>query len=157
MVLRRPCLLPSGYFLAGDGATMKSLRTIAVVALLGVGLGSTGSPVAASQTFEALLLENHQQSLPVDEEVQMWECWEDKPGNSPRLLQRVGKRWVALDTADVYRDANTCGKQTPIRADYTFTLEDSLRWNKKKKSYEAIVRTVCSTCVTYNWTILVDQ
>lgn len=136
---------------------MKLHKSVAITALLGMGLWSLVVPAAASQSFDAWQLSDHKQSVPLGQEIQMWECWEDQPGSDPRLLQRVGKRWVTLDTATTYRDVEKCGKKAPIRADYTFTLKDSLRWIKKKKSYEAVVRTVCSTCVTYNWTILVDQ
>lgn len=157
MVLPHPILLASKASWNPRGGAMNLGRSAIGILTLALAVSAVQATAWASNGYDASLLDNHEESLPIAQEVQMWECWEDRPGSSPRLLQKVGKRWVTLDTATVYRDSKTCGKKTPIRADYTFTLENSFRWNKKKKSYEAVVRTVCSTCVTYNWTILVDK
>lgn len=112
---------------------------------------------AADDGIDAWRLYDHKASISLGERVTMWECWADMEGSDPELRQRVGKRWVRLDIATVTRDDSKCGAKQPIKAVYEFKVRDSLRWNKKKQSYEATVRTACSTCVTYDWTILVDK
>lgn len=133
-------------------------KTLVTGLIAGAVMGISSGPAQASDDgVDAWRLYDHKTSVSLGERVKMWECWADMEGSDPELLQRVGKRWVRLDIATVTRDEGKCGSKQPIKAVYDFKVRDSLRWNKKKKSYEATVRTVCSTCVTYDWTILVDK
>jgi len=114
-------------------------------------------PALGSSTYDANELWAYEDSVPLGERITMWECWKEGPGTNPRIDQRVGRKWVRLDVSSVERDAKTCGKNQPIKATYKFKVRDSLRWNKKEKSFEAVVRTYCRGCVSYRWAILVDK
>lgn len=135
---------------------MKRKFTLMVGAILVAG-GIFAPTVAANDGVDAYDLYDHKLSVSLNKQVNMWECWADMDGSDPRLLQKVGKRWITLDTSTVSRDSKKCGKKQPIKAVYTFKVRDTLRWNEEANSYEAVVKTVCSTCITYNWTILVDK
>lgn len=130
-------------------------RVIIVVAALVLAAQTAGSASAATDGIAAWRLYDHKTSVRLGQQVTMWECWADLRGSDPKLRQKVGKRWVLLDTATVGRDLKKCGRDQPIKAVYTFTLRDALRWNEEAKSYEAVLETICSTCVTYDWTALV--
>lgn len=132
-------------------------RTLLAVSVALVTATSASAAHAAGEGIDSWLLYDHKRSVSLGETVTMWECWGDMDGSDPRLLQRVGKKWKTLDISTVTRDVDFCGKKEPLKAVYTFKVRDALRWNKKEKSYEAVVKTVCSTCQTYNWTILVDK
>jgi hypothetical protein len=134
---------------------MKSLGAV-LAAFLGLTLVAA-SPAAAGDTYDANALWAYEESVPLGERITIWECWKEGDGNNPRIDQRVGKKWKRLDVSTVTRDEEMCGKNQPIKATYKFKIRDSLRWNKKQKSYEAVVRTYCSGCVTYKWAILVDR
>lgn len=140
------------------GDLMVRLKTLLIGAIASALVGIfPGTAHASDDGVDAWRLYDHKAVVSLGELLKMWECWADMEGSDPELLQRVGKRWVRLDIATVTRDESKCGSEQPIKAVYEFKVRDSLRWNKKKKSYEATVRTTCSTCVTYNWTILVDK
>lgn len=113
--------------------------------------------MAADNGIDSWDLYKHNTSVSLNQQVKMWECWGKGVGTNPKLLQKVGRKWVTLDVSTVSTDTAFCGKKEPIKAIYSFKVKDSLRWNQKKNSYEAVVRTVCSTCETYNWSILVNK
>ena len=134
------------------------MRRIALVvaALAGFALGF--APLAqASNTYDANELWAYEESVSLGERITMWECWEDEIDGRPTIDQRVGKKWKRLDVSSVVRDEEICGNKTPLKATYKFKVRDSLRWNKKEKTYEAVVRTYCSGCVSYKWAIPVDK
>jgi len=134
------------------------VRRIALVVAAFAGFALGFAPLAqASNTYDANELWAYEDSVPLGERITMWECWKEGPGTNPRIDQRVGKKWVRLDVSTVKRDAKTCGKNQPIKATYKFKVRDSLRWNKKEKSFEAVVRTYCRGCVSYKWAILVNK
>lgn len=85
--------------------------------------------------------------------TRMWECWEDGVGGAPRLYQRVAGKWRLLDVATTSRDVGTCGRRTPIKAVYEFTLFPVGRLNTAEDYYETRVLTKCTGCETYRWTI----
>lgn len=111
--------------------------------------------ISANDGIDSHDLWNHSSSVDVNTNVTMYECWDVAIESSPRLLQEVGKRWITLDTSTVSRDSKKCGKKKPMKAVFTFKVRDSLRWNAKAETYEAVVKTVCSNCETYDWTIFV--
>jgi hypothetical protein len=117
----------------------------------------SASPAIAADSYDAWDLYDHKELVSLGETISMWECWAAGYGTNPRLTQKVGRKWVTLDVSSVSRDSKLCESYRPVKATYSFKIKNSLRWNKKEKSYEAIVKTTCSTCVTYDWTILVDK
>jgi len=134
------------------------VRFVVLAAAVAVGTALVVAPPAlGSSTYDANELWAYEDSVPLGERITMWECWKEGPGTNPRIDQRVGKKWVRLDVSSVARDVKTCGKNQPIKATYKFKVRDSLRWNKKEKTHEALVRTYCSGCVTYKWAIPVDK
>lgn len=135
----------------------RHMRTLAGAVAAVAAFAAAPSANAAGEGIDSWLLYDHKRSVSLDQKVTMWECWEAMDGSDPRLLQKVGKKWITLDVSTVTRDVRFCGRQEPMKAVYTFTIRNGLRWNKKEKSYEAVVKTVCSTCQTYNWTVLVDK
>lgn len=134
---------------------MKTFSAV-LAALLGLTLLSS-TPASADKTYDANALWEYEDSVPLGERVTMWECWEDVIGGRPTIDQRVNGKWKRLDVSSVVRDEEVCGSRTPLKATYKFKVRDSLRWNKKQKTYEAVVRTYCSGCVSYNWAIPVDK
>ena len=134
---------------------MKTFSAV-VATLLGLTL-LTSTPALADKTYDANVLWEYEDSVPLGERITMWECWKEGRGDNPRIDQRVGNKWKRLDVSTVTRDEEMCGKNQPIKATYKFKIRDTLRWNKKQKSYEAVVRTYCSGCVSYKWAILVDK
>jgi len=137
---------------------MTSMRAlVAAAGAVAVVIPMATPAMAADDGIDAWDLYYHRDTAILGEPITMFECWAEGYGSNPRLLQKVGKRWVGLATSTVTRDVGKCGSKGPIKAVYTFTIKDSLRWNAKEKSFEAVVKTDCSNCKTYDWTILVDK
>lgn len=132
---------------------------VAIVSLsILLGLNLVTSPTAlADRVYDANLLWQYEESVPLGERITMWECWKEGDGNNPRIDQRVGRKWKRLDISTVTRDEELCGADQPIKATYKFRLRDSLRWNRKEETFEAVVRTYCSGCVSYRWAIPVEK
>lgn len=134
------------------------MRFFSLAVTLAVGTALVVAPPAlGSKTYDANELWAYENSVPLGERITMWECWEDDIDGRPTIDQRVGKKWKRLDVSSVVRDEEMCGTNTPLKATYKFKVRDSLRWNKKQETYEAVVRTYCSGCVSYNWAIPVDK
>lgn len=129
---------------------------MALVASFISGLFSAPS-AASTDAYNANDLWAYEDSVSLGERVTMWECWEEEIGGRPRLDQKVRKKWVRLDVASVRRDEGLCGKDTPLKATYEFQVRNSLSWNRQQRTYEAIVRTRCRGCQSYNWAIPVDK
>lgn len=134
---------------------MKAFAVFAA-AILGVAV-LTAAPASADNTYDANELWAYEDSVPLGQRITMWECWEDAIEGRPKIDQRVGGKWKRLDVSSVVRDEELCGSRTPLKATYKLKVRDSLRWNKERKTYEAVVRTYCSGCVSYNWAIPVDK
>ena len=111
------------------------------------------SPAAAEDGVSAEDLESRKEVIFANVPTRMWECWEEGASGAPRLYQRVAGKWRLLDVATTERDVATCGRRTPIKAVYEFTLFPVGRLNTAEDYYETRVLTKCSGCQTYRWTI----
>lgn len=134
---------------------MRTLIRLAAVALSAVVVVTlAGSPAAAADDgVSAEDLEARTEVIFANVPTRMWECWEDGLGSAPRLSQRVAGKWRLLDVATTSRDVATCGRRTPIKAVYEFTLLPVGRLNKEEDYYVTRVRTTCTNCEPYRWTI----
>lgn len=134
---------------------MMALTRLAAT-VLGAALVATlaGPPSAAADDgVSAEDLEARTEVIFANVPTRMWECWEAGIGGAPRLYQRVAGKWRLLDVATTSRDVAACGRRTPIKAVYEFTLFPVGRLNEAEDYYETRVLTRCTGCEAYRWTI----